>query len=164
MLVRIGAAIAAAAFVLACRGPAPALGPPPSPSPSPAPSPPSSPAMAAAAAAFTPAVTAVATTESDPVGPKPRAPLSSRPRRHGKPVVVGQVNLNRATEAELRLLPGIGKLRAKAIVGRRQERPFASLDEVARIRGLKSVVRRLRAHLTLDGSTTLRPAPAGKGG
>src|SRR5207253_281063 len=107
---------------------------------------------------------AIATEADEPVGPKSAAHRTPTARRAAKPTVAGQVNLNRATEAELRLLPGIGKLRAKAIVERRQDRPFASLDEVARIRGLKSVVRRLRAHLTLDGPTTLRPAPAGKGG
>src|SRR5438128_890779 len=141
MRLRIRASVAAAALLLACRGPAPSLGPPP-------------PAAPAAQA-----VAAVATVASDPVGPKPYAARSSSPRRHGKHIVVGQLNVNRATEAELRLLPGIGKLRAKAIVARRQQRPFDSFDEVARIRGLKSIVRRLRAHLTLTGPTTLRPAP-----
>lgn len=136
-------ATAAAAILVACRGPVPQL-------------------TAAPTVADRPATASAA---DDPVGPKPRSPSAqARPRRAAKPVVVGQVNLNRATEAELRLLPGIGKLRARAIVERRQGRPFASLDDVARIRGLKSVVRRLRAHLTLDGPTTVRPAPAGKGG
>jgi competence protein ComEA len=137
------AAMVAAAFLIACRGPVPQL-------------------SAAPAVADRPAVASAA---DEPVGARPRSvtPKTSA-RRPAKPTVVGQVNLNRATEAELRLLPGIGKLRAKAIVERRQGRPFASLDEVARIRGLKSVVRRLRAHLTLDGPTTVRAAPAGKGG
>jgi competence protein ComEA len=76
--------------------------------------------------------------------------------RPAKPEVVGVLNLNRATEAELRLLPGIGKGRAQAIVARRAQRPFESLDEVARIRGLKGVLRRLRSHLVLSGDTTLR--------
>jgi competence protein ComEA len=136
------AAMGAAAFLIACRGPVPQL-------------------IAAPAVADRPAVASAA---DEPVGPRPRSAGPKTARRAAKPTVVGQVNLNRATDAELRLLPGIGKLRAKAIVERRQGRPFASLDEVARIRGLKSVVRRLRAHLTLDGPTTVRPAPAGKGG
>ncbi len=72
--------------------------------------------------------------------------------------MVGVVNLNRATESELRLLPGIGKGRAFAIVERRAQRRFASLAEVARIRGMKGIVRKLRDHLVLEGETTLRPA------
>lgn len=95
----------------------------------------------------------------EPVGPKPRAPARPKAVRKQKAPVIGQLNLNRATEAELRLLPGIGKGRARAIVERRQQRPFASLEEVERLRGLKSIVRRLRPHLTLAGNTTLRPAP-----
>jgi DNA uptake protein ComE-like DNA-binding protein len=79
-------------------------------------------------------------------------------RRARKAPVDGVLNVNRATEAELRLLPGIGKGRAAAIVQRRALRPFESLDEVARIRGLKTIVRRLRPHLTVSGDTTLRPS------
>ena len=78
-------------------------------------------------------------------------------KRHGKPPVEGVLNVNRATEAELQLLPGIGKGRAEAIVERRGKRPFASLDEVAHLRGMKGIVRRLRAHLAVQGDTTLRP-------
>lgn len=81
-----------------------------------------------------------------------------KPKRHGKPPVEGVLNVNRASEAELQLLPGIGRGRAEAIVERRSKHPFASLDEVARIRGLKGIVRRLRPHLAVQGDTTLRPA------
>ncbi len=78
-------------------------------------------------------------------------------KRHGKPPVEGVLNLNRASSAELQLLPGIGRGRAEAIVERRSKHPFASLDEVAHIRGLKGIVRRLHAHLAVQGDTTLRP-------
>jgi competence protein ComEA len=72
--------------------------------------------------------------------------------------MAGVLNVNRATEAELRLLPGIGRGRARAIVERREKRPFASLEELARMKGMKGVVRKLRAHLAVEGETTLRPA------
>ena len=85
--------------------------------------------------------------------------------KHTKPPVEGVLNLNRASEAELRLLPGIGKGRAAQIVARRQAKPFATLEEVARIKGLRRLVARLRPHLSLEGPTTLRPAAvAAKGG
>ena len=84
----------------------------------------------------------------------------ARPRAHpGKPRVEGVLNLNRASEAELRLLPGIGRGRAHAIVERRSKRPFSSLEELARMKGMKGVVQKLRAHLTVQGDTTLRPLP-----
>ena len=71
--------------------------------------------------------------------------------------MTGVLNVNRATEAELRLLPGIGKRRAQLIVERREKKPFASLDEVGRIQGMRALVQRLRARLTVQGDTTLRP-------
>ena len=85
---------------------------------------------------------------------------SARPRaRAGKAAVTGVVNVNRASEAELRLLPGIGRGRAHAIVERRNKRPFSSLEELARMKGMKGVVQKLRAHLVVQGDTTLRPLP-----
>jgi competence protein ComEA len=100
-----------------------------------------------------------------PVGPESEAAGSAphrahqRPVRHGKSKVIGVLNVNRASEAELRLLPGIGKARAALIVERRSKHPFASLDELARIRGMRKLVQKLRAHLAVSGDSTLRPAP-----
>ena len=84
--------------------------------------------------------------------PRPRARLR-------KVAIVGVLNVNRASEAELRLLPGVGRGRARAIVERRGKRPFASLEELARMKGMKGVVHKLRPHLVVQGDTTLRPAP-----
>ena len=42
----------------------------------------------------------------------------------------GLLNLNRATEAELDALPGIGPVTVGRIVAARQERPFVTLDEL----------------------------------
>src|SRR5262249_3665178 len=96
---------------------------------------------------------------ADVVGARPRA-------RPGKAKVVGVVNVNRASEAELRLLPGIGRGRAHAIVERRTKRPFSSIRELARLKGMKGmkgVVQKLRKQLVVEGDTTLRPASAGNG-
>lgn len=87
--------------------------------------------------------------------------LARDAKKHQKPAVEGVLNVNRASVAELRLLPGIGKGRAKAIVERRAQRPFASVDELARMKGLRGVVAKLRKHLVTEGNTTLRPAPRG---
>ena len=90
--------------------------------------------------------------------------IAARPRtRTGKAKVVGVVNVNRASEAELRLLPGIGRGRAHAIVERRSKRPFSSIEELARMKGMKGVVQKLRKQLVVEGDTTLRPASAGNG-
>src|SRR5438309_4087112 len=82
---------------------------------------------------------------------------AAKPRkRPGKVALTGVLNVNRATEAELRLLPGIGKRRAELIVARREKKPFASVDEVGRIKGMRALVQRLRSRLTVQGDTTLR--------
>jgi competence protein ComEA len=44
-----------------------------------------------------------------------------------------RLDLNRATEAELELLPRIGPAMARRIV---EERPFANVDELVRVRGI----------------------------
>lgn len=47
------------------------------------------------------------------------------------------VNLNTATEGELRLLPGIGPARARAIIDDRAAHgPFRSIDDLERVRGI----------------------------
>jgi competence protein ComEA len=71
--------------------------------------------------------------------------------------MIGVLNVNRATEAELRLLPGIGKRRAELIVERRNRKPFASVEEVGRIKGMRALVQQLRARLAVQGDTTLQP-------
>ena len=73
--------------------------------------------------------------------------------------MTGALNVNRATEAELRLLPGIGKGRAHAIVERRPKGGYRSVEEVGRIKGLRKLVQKLRGHLTTEGPSTLHPAP-----
>src|SRR5437660_10734790 len=65
------------------------------------------------------------------------APAAKPKKGSNKPRMTGVLNLNRATEAELRLLPGIGKRRAELIVERRTKKPFASVDEVGHIKGLR---------------------------
>ena len=93
-----------------------------------------------------------------PEGGAAAAQTTKPPRKKpGKAALTGVLNLNRATEAELRLLPGIGKRRAELIVARRQKKPFATVDEVGRIRGMRALVQRLRSRLTVHGDTTLRP-------
>jgi DNA uptake protein ComE-like DNA-binding protein len=100
---------------------------------------------------------------ADPAAPAlPEAPAAVAPERKprkkpGKPPMAGVLNVNRASEAELRLLPGIGKKRAQLIIERREKKPFASVEEVGRIKGLHALVQRLHAHLTVQGETTLHP-------
>ena len=115
--------------------------------------------IAAMVAALLSAAAPPAGSAEPPPGAQAPAPAGQKPRKKaGKPPMAGVVNVNRASEAELRLLPGIGKRRAQLIVERREKKPFASLDEVGRIPGMRSLVQRLHNHLTVQGDTTIHPA------
>jgi comEA protein len=76
----------------------------------------------------------------------------------------GVVNINTASSQELQLLPGVGKVRAEAIVARRQERGgFKSVDDLKEVKGIgDSMLERMRPHVSLTGKTTARPASIGK--
>lgn len=55
------------------------------------------------------------------------------------------VELNSATAAELRSLPGIGEKRAAAIIRRRNRRPFRRVRELLYIRGIgRKTLKKLR--------------------
>ena len=105
--------------------------------------------LAGAATAAAPAPAPVAAAASAKV---------AREKKPPKAKMTGVLNINRATEAELRLLPGVGRGRAHAIVERRTKRPFSSIDELARMKRMKTVVQKNRARLSVEGETTLRPA------
>jgi len=86
-----------------------------------------------------------------------KRPESAQPQQ-----TAGVVNINAATEAQLELLPGIGPSKARAIVRYRDRRKFKAPHELIRVRGIgRKTFRKLRAHLTVTGPTTLtaRPRP-----
>ena len=99
---------------------------------------------------------------AQPVAPAataaPAGEVKPRKKPGGKTPMTGVVNVNRASEAELRLLDGIGNKRAQLIIERRDKQPFKNLDELARMKGMKGIVRRQHAHLSVQGDTTLHPA------
>lgn len=69
----------------------------------------------------------------------------------------GVVNLNTAPPEMLELLPGIGPAKVRSILIYRQRRPFRTVDELVRIKGIgRKMVRHLRVHLAISGPTTAR--------
>jgi competence protein ComEA len=73
----------------------------------------------------------------------------------------GVVNINTATEDELRRLPLVGPARATAILAlRTRVQRFRSPDDLLRVRGIgRASMRRLRPYVTLTGETTLLSRP-----
>jgi len=66
------------------------------------------------------------------------------------------VNLNSATEEQLRLLPGIGPSKARAILAYRARRKFTSTFQLVRVKGIgRKTYKKLRPHLRVRGETTL---------
>jgi competence protein ComEA len=77
--------------------------------------------------------------------------------------VDGIVNLNTAPPELLALLPGIGPAKVGSILAYRKRRPFRTVDELVRIRGIgRKQVRALRPHLAVTGPTTATPRPVQK--
>jgi competence protein ComEA len=75
----------------------------------------------------------------------------------------GVVNINTATEDQLRLLPGIGPSKARAIIKYRTRTKFKATYALIRVRGIgRKTYRKLRRHLTVKGPTTLTSRPARK--
>ncbi|HXJ20992.1 MAG TPA: helix-hairpin-helix domain-containing protein [Polyangia bacterium] len=81
--------------------------------------------------------------------------LLSGGRAWAAKAIDGVVNLNTAPAGVLSLLPGVGPSKAAAIVVYRARRPFRTVDELVRIKGIgRKMVRRLRPHLAVSGPTT----------
>ena len=73
-----------------------------------------------------------------------------------QPVLTGVVNLNTASSAELQLLPGVGEVRAVAIVAMRKQRGgFKQIEDLLEVKGIgPAMLKRLRPYATVTGKTT----------
>lgn len=73
--------------------------------------------------------------------------------------LTGTLNLNAATAQQLQLLPGVGPTTAAKIIAYRERRPFRSIRQLMRIKGIgPKRFEQMRPYITVDGETTLRPA------
>ncbi|MCP4500002.1 MAG: helix-hairpin-helix domain-containing protein [Deltaproteobacteria bacterium] len=71
-----------------------------------------------------------------------------------------RVDLNRASEAQLCTLPGVGPKRAQAIIDFRTRRPFTRMSQLLLVRGIgKKTLRRLRPLLMVTPKKKRNPAP-----
>jgi competence ComEA-like helix-hairpin-helix protein len=83
---------------------------------------------------------------------RPPAASSATPRRTAPGDTLQLVDLNSADEATLETLPGVGPALARRILEARKERPFRSVDDLTRVRGIgPATLRRLRGRVRVHG-------------
>ena len=72
--------------------------------------------------------------------------------------LVGVVNVNTATTEELELLPGVGPVRAQAIIDHRVEsKGFKQVDDLMLVSGIgEKALARIRPHVAVSGKTTAK--------
>jgi len=93
------------------------------------------------------------------------------PRAAAKGLLNGVVNVNTAPPSQLRLLPGIGPVKAQRILKRRKVKPFTSLKELRSLKGIgKKRLEALSPYVVFSGPSTakiskkplfLSPSPPG---
>jgi competence ComEA-like helix-hairpin-helix protein len=90
-----------------------------------------------------------------PASPDVRRPSTASPAASRRATVrdtLQPVDLNTADEATLETLPGVGPALARRIVEARKQRPFESVDDLIRVRGIgPATVRRLRGRVRVRG-------------
>ncbi len=74
------------------------------------------------------------------------------------------VDLNKATQAELEALKGIGEVKAKAIIEYRTKNgPFKSADDLDNVKGVgKGIIAKVGGDLTIDGKALGMPSGSDK--
>jgi competence ComEA-like helix-hairpin-helix protein len=79
------------------------------------------------------------------------------PKKSGK-VITGKLNLNTASEDQLRMLPGVGPAKAQRIIESRNTRgKYQRVRDLRRVTGFGyKTVQKLTPYLTVQGETTLK--------
>jgi competence protein ComEA len=90
-------------------------------------------------------------TEAPAAPPPPRVVRGARPEGPSepkKPPPGAKIDLNTASRDELQKLPGVGPTLSARIVEARHERPFRSVDELRRVKGIGvKTLERVRPHV-----------------
>ncbi len=84
-------------------------------------------------------------------------PVAAKIEKEKQPLVVSKkepltesIDVNHATAAELRRLPGIGPALSQRIIETREQRPFRSVEDLRRVRGIGAkTLERLRPHVVV---------------
>ena len=81
--------------------------------------------------------------------------LGAAPAQAGK--AEGVVNINTASAEQLQQLPGIGATKAKAIVKHRRSKPFKSVDDLSKVKGIgDALLSKIKNRVVTKGKTTAK--------
>jgi competence protein ComEA len=84
-------------------------------------------------------------------------------RREHSGMVTGVVNLNKASPAQLEMLPGVKAKAAEKIIAHREKQPFSRVEELVNVKGFsKRRFERLKPFLSVAGETTIKVEKAAK--
>lgn len=73
--------------------------------------------------------------------------------------VTGVVNLNKASPAELALLPGVKEKAVAKILAHREKHPFTRVEDLVNVKGFnKRKYEQIKPHLSVGGDTTIKKA------
>jgi competence protein ComEA len=76
-----------------------------------------------------------------------------------KPKLKGVINLNTATQEQLKLLPRVGPKMAKRILAYRAKQKFKTIREIMKVKGIGSkTFLKMKPNLTVSAKTNVRPA------
>ncbi|NOZ85364.1 MAG: helix-hairpin-helix domain-containing protein [Deltaproteobacteria bacterium] len=71
--------------------------------------------------------------------------------------VSGVVNINTATEAQIDMLPGIGKAKARALVQQRSKGLYHSTQDLLKVKGIgKKLLEKIGPYLVFEGESTIK--------
>jgi competence protein ComEA len=77
--------------------------------------------------------------------------------------VTGVVNLNKATAAQLEMLPGVKATAAEKIIAHREKHPFSRVEELVNVKGFsKRRFEHLKPYLSVTGETTIKVEKSAK--
>ena len=84
------------------------------------------------------------------------SPVAAAPRGVNQVEISGMVNINTAPEAKLRMLPGIGQKKARAIIAHRTQKPFMQITDLMQIKGFnQKLFNRIKPFISTAGDTSI---------
>lgn len=73
----------------------------------------------------------------------------------------GVINVNIASAEELKLLPGVGEVKAQAIIDARSAKLFSNFEDLLAVKGIgEKMIQKWTPYIAFEGATTLKESSA----